>query len=186
MKIVKLCSFLLGISIVLSGCGSTGNNSDEPELGFGMKTALCTLGGVAGAYFGEDLANKFLEKSEIKYTNKERELLVKGFQVGLFLTFCAITNYAGDTIYKKLSKQGLENRKKQVREAAIRTESTSYSDPQNPNAIGRTEPIETYTQDDGTKQCIVIKDTLTIDQSSEVAMTTLCKEIPNGEYEETV
>ncbi|MGQ8367344.1 hypothetical protein [Glaciecola sp. 1036] len=169
--------------IFIQACGSTSNSNGKDEgLGFTMKALLCSAGGVAGAYVGKTLAQKYFEKSDKAYTAKEIDTYTKGFQVGLFLTFCAITNYAGETIYKKLSEAGQEKRRQQVLQAAITSETTTYADPSNPNIRGVVEPIDRYTEDDGEKECVVTRDTLTVDQSSEAILTTLCRE-PNGEYQ---
>ncbi|MDT0594954.1 hypothetical protein [Glaciecola petra] len=183
MKFKKLAlPFTISVVFALSACGSTDNNSDS-GLGPIMKTALCAAGGFAGAYIGKELADKYFEKTNTSYTGQEREILTKGFQVGLFLTFCGVANYAGETIYKKLSEDGLAKRKEQVLQAAVTSESTTYFDPQNPDYRGSVDIIDRYTENDGNRYCVVAKDTLSIDQTSESILVTQCRNLPNGEFE---
>jgi hypothetical protein len=185
MKITKIILFatLLFIFFV-SGCKSTsgGGNDEDSGLGVFMKTTLCTVGGVAGAYIAKELAGKYFDKSKKQYSAKERDTLTKGFQVGLFLTFCGIANYAGETIYKKLSEDGLEKRREQVLQAAVTAESTSYVDPQNPSYRGNVDIIDKYTENNGNTYCVVAKDTLIVDQTSESVLVTQCRDLPNGEF----
>ena len=149
MKITKIAlPATLCFIFFISACKSTSNGGSNNEEGLGvfMKTTLCTVGGVAGAYIAKELAGKYFSKSSKQYSAKEQETLTKGFQVGLFLTFCGIANYAGETIYKKLSEDGLKKRREQVLQAAVTAESTTYVDPQNPSYRGSIDVIDKYTE----------------------------------------
>ncbi|MFQ3248644.1 MAG: hypothetical protein ACI9O6_000446 [Glaciecola sp.] len=185
MKITKMAlTATLCFVFFVSGCQSTskGGNDNEAGLGVFMKTTLCAVGGVAGAYIAKELAGKYFSKSSKQYTAEERKTLTKGFQVGLFLTFCGIANYAGETIYKKLSEDGLKKRREQVLQAAVTAESTSYVDPQNPSYRGSVDVIDKYTENNGNTYCVVAKDTLVVDQTSESILVTQCRDLPNGEF----
>lgn len=184
MKFNKIALPLtVSLVLALSACGSTGSGNGKTGLGPVMKTALCVGGGFAGAYIGKGLAEKYFEKSGSKFSAEERDILTKGFQVGLFLTFCGIANYAGETIYKKLSEDGLEKRREQVLQAAVTSESTTYFDPKNPEYKGTVDVIDRYTENDGNTYCVVAKDTLSVDQTSESILVTQCRDLPNGEFQ---
>lgn len=186
MKLSKfICCLVVASCVFLTSCMSTGNNKDSGGLSFTTKAVLCTVGGAAGAYIGKELAEKYLSRTSKNYSAQTKDQMVKGFQVGLFLAFCGIANYAGETIYKRLSEDGLEKRREQVLQAAVNSESTTYTDPKNPSLRGNIEIVDRYTEDGGNTECVVAKDTLQDDQSSESIMVTQCRDLPNGQFRVT-
>jgi len=172
-------TFCFTISILTSGCATT--SKEGPN--WATKAVLCTGGGLIGSYAAKKLASMYFEKSGKTYTVKEQEYYTKAFQLGLFVTFCEIANYAGNTIYKKLSEDGAKKRKAKVLEAASTAQTTTYSDPSNPELIGSVTPTKTYIESAGRKECVDMEDTLADTNNSETIYIKYCRALPNGNYE---
>lgn len=170
----------ISFSITLFGCQST--NEDEDTLGWGTRTVLCTGGGIAGSYIAKELANAYFEKSGTKYTAKEMDTYTKAFQLGLFVAFCKLADYAGNTIYKKLSEAGEEERRKQVLEAANSAQPTTYSDPTNPQLTGTVKPSKKYQESAANRECVDMEDTLADETNSETIYIKYCRDLPSGTF----
>ena len=184
MKIQKhfTTAVITSTLFLLTACNSTSNSSDD-TLGWGTRTVLCTGGGLVGGYVGKKLAEKYFEKTGSKYSAEQIELYTKGFQLGLFLTFCKIADYAGNTIYKNLSEEGEKQRREQVLQAAASAQTTTYKDPSNPNLHGTVKPIKTYAESALNRECVDIEDTLADGNSSESVYVKYCRSLPNGPYQ---
>ncbi|MDT0629614.1 hypothetical protein [Alteromonas sp. W364] len=179
-KSLIIC-FVSACVFFLSACQSTSGGDDK--LGWGTRAIICTGGGIAGAYVGKKLAEKFFEKTDRVYSAKEIDTYTKGFQLGLFLTFCKLADYAGNTIYKKLSEEGEKRRREQVLQAASSAQVTTYEDPSNPNLRGTVKPIKTYAESALNRECVDIEDTLVDGSSSESVYVKYCRSLPNGPYQ---
>lgn len=166
---------LVSLSMVLVGCGST--TSGPPKI---VKAALCIAGGYAGSRLGDKLAEKFIERSGEEMSAQEAKELSQTFQIGFFLAFCAIANYAGETVYKNLSQEGQEKRKEQVLLAASSAQPTTYRDPNNPNLRGTVTVLASYQEESANRECFDMEDTLTDGTISGTAYTKVCRELPDG------
>lgn len=185
-KLHWMLSFALGLSITipLMGCQSGGGgNQVSDSLGWGTRALICTGGGLAGSYIAKKLANNYFKKTSKTYTAKEIEQQTQAFQLGLFVTFCAIADYAGNTIYKRLSKDGEKERRAQVLAAATTARTTVYRDPSNPNLSGTITPSKTYQEVSSNRECIDMEDTLADQNNAETIYLKYCRSLPNGNYE---
>ena len=169
---------------LINGCVTTPDNSNQGEnLGWGTRALLCAGGGLAGGYIAKQLADKYFAKSGAKYTADEIELYTKGFQLGLFVTFCKLADYAGNTIYKKLSADGEKARREQVLQAVASAQTTTYQDPSNPSLRGTVTPLKRYEETTLNRECVDIEDTLADDVSTESIYVKYCRSLPNGAYQ---
>lgn len=174
--------FLLGLIVALSsGCQSTG--SGEDALGWGTRAVICTGGGIAGAFIAKELAEAYFEKRSGTYSAKEIDTYTKAFQLGLFISFCKLADYAGNTIYKNLSEQGRKEREEQVLAAAASSNTTTYSDPSNPSLQGTVTTTRTYQESTMNRECVDMEDTLADSSQSETIYLKYCRNLPDGAYE---
>ena len=184
LRHVATTMFIGCMVLSVGGCAATSNNnSDDKNLNWGARALLCAGGGLAGGYIAKKLANKFFEKNGAKYSAKEIDVYTKGFQLGLFVTFCKLADYAGNTIYKKLSAEGEKARREQVLQAAASAQATTYQDPSNPNLRGTVTPLKHYSETALNRECVDIEDTLADGQSSESIYVKYCRDLPNGAYQ---
>ncbi|GAC15730.1 hypothetical protein [Aliiglaciecola lipolytica] len=184
MNCFSLRFLLLGLSLsLISGCQSNGNGEDT--LGWGTRAVICTGGGIAGAYIAKELAEAYFERRPGNYSEKEIDTYTKAFQLGLFISFCKLADYAGNTIYKNLSEQGRKEREAQVLAAAASSTATTYSDPSNPSLSGTVTPTRTYQETSMNRECVDMEDTLADGTQSETIYVKYCRELPNGVYQPT-
>ncbi len=172
------------VMALLNACVSTTNNTSQGDnLGWGTRALLCAGGGLAGGYIAKQLADKYFAKTGKDYSANEVELYTKGFQLGLFVTFCKLADYAGNTVYKKLSADGEKARREQVLQAAASAQTTTYQDPVNPNLRGTVTPLKRYEETTLNRECVDIEDTLADGVSAESIYVKYCRSLPNGAYQ---
>ncbi len=165
--------------IFLSGCKSTA----EDTLDWGTRAVICTGGGIAGAYIAKELAEQYFSRTSKSYSAKEKDSYTKAFQLGLFVTFCKIADYAGNSIYKKMSEEGEAKRREQVLAAAASAKTTTYSDPSTPSLRGTVTPTKTYQEKAANRECVDMEDTLADAEQSETIYLKYCRTLPDGAFE---
>lgn len=163
---------LLGLAGALTAC-----ETDVEEIGTTLrKSALCAVGGAAGYFAGDYLADKFAQYVAPEY--QDQGALKAAFIVGTTLAMCGAVVYVGESIYKNLSERGRENREKAINEALNSTESRTYEDPENPSYRGMIEVVE--VKDDVGEDCRLVEDTLASEESSEKVYTEYCRTADGG------
>ena len=123
-----------------------------------------------------------LPKQNLPIPTKKKKRIPKRFNSVYFITFCELANYAGNTIYKKLSEQGQKERKDKVLEAASSAQVVKYSDPSNPKLTGVIKPSAPYVETADNRECVDMEDTLADESESETIYIKYCRSLPNGKY----
>ena len=175
----RLITALVATSLLLNGCAASNGSG---KLSTTSRALLCTAGGVAGSYIGKRLAQSLIAKSNKQLSAAQIDTYTKGFQIGLFLAFCAIADYAGKTMYKKMSEDGLKRREEQLLQAAASAKATTYTDPVNTSLTGNITIEDSYVADDQSKECVDLQDSLSDGTTTEQSFVRYCRVLPNGTY----